>query len=58
MLDVVFIGATVLFFIVVAAIASGSDRLGRRDGDEPDALTPDSTVPSAESVTAESRVQS
>lgn len=31
MLDVVFIGLTVVFFVAVAALAKGMERLGRQD---------------------------
>ncbi|HEY9410702.1 MAG TPA: hypothetical protein VIP77_14075 [Jiangellaceae bacterium] len=31
MLDVVFIGLTVVFFVAVAALAKGVERLGRQD---------------------------
>ena len=32
MLDVVYIGLTVVFFVAVAALAKGVERLGRSDG--------------------------
>jgi hypothetical protein len=37
MQDVAFIGLTVIFFIVMAFLAAGADRLGRRYGADTDA---------------------
>lgn len=41
MQDVAFIGLTVVFFVVVALLGAGADRLGRRHGVDADATQPE-----------------
>lgn len=44
MQDVAFIGLTVLFFIVMALLGAGVDRLGRRHGIDADAAPSDAAA--------------
>ncbi|WP_267896773.1 hypothetical protein [Jiangella anatolica] len=41
MQDVAFIGLTVVFFVVMALLGAGVDRLGRRYGVDADATRPE-----------------